>query len=400
MMQNYYLLLGLNQTASEEDIKAAISTKRKAEAKNQAHAKLERRQEAERVMQLLHEAQLILLDSQKRAKYDQELKSAPREEREIDESDLEGKEDYVALGWQLLIKGEVADALFVATKATEQDASNADAWALLAQAKFRWGETEDAIYEYKRAIKLRPNDAEFYFDLGVVYESADLPNEAYTQYQRAAQINPKDTNYRAATGALLVKNKEYEEGIKILEQCLQEDPDNKSYKWFLAIGLWGRAESYFWRNPEDDSGYVTSKDDAEKAGQIIDRALSLEYDDDDMRADLKELKEFLNGSFKRKFAGSWLLVILWGLFYVIPGVLMYVASLRPQHKLSRDVQKLIEENKGEDKFIGGEYGAYMHALPPGMKWAATLPRFIVWIVMIVLSPITFLYNIYDNWVAE
>ena len=399
-MQNYYLMLGLNQTASEEEIKAAISTKRKAEAKNQNHAKLERRQEAERIMQVLHEAQLTLLDSQRRAKYDQELQSAPREEREIDDSDLKGKEDLVAMGWQLLIKGEVADALYVATEATTRDASNADAWALLGQAKYRWGETEDAIYEYKRAIKLRPNDAEFYYDLGNVYESADMPNEAYTQYQRAAQINPKETYYRAAAGALLIKKNEFEEGIRIIEQCIKEEPENDSYKWFHALGLYQRAESHFWENPETGLITVTSKEAAEKAGQDIDQALALKYDDDELRAELKKSKEYLNDMNKRKFFGSWVLVIVWALFYVVPGILMYVASLRPQYKIQRDLQKLVEENKGEDKFVGGEYGAYLHALPPGMKWAATLPRFIVWIVMIVLSPITFLYNAYDNWIAE
>ena len=133
-MQNYYMLLGLEQFASKEEIKAAISAKRKAEAKGTNSSKLEKRQEAERIMQLLHEAFSILLDPQKRAKYDQELKSAPREEREIDESDLKGQEDLVAMGWQLLIKGEVADAFYVATQATERDASNAVAWALLGQA--------------------------------------------------------------------------------------------------------------------------------------------------------------------------------------------------------------------------------------------------------------------------
>ena len=397
-MQNYYLLLGVNPTASEEEIKAAISAKRKAEAKNQAHAKLERRQEAERVMQLLHEAQLTLLDSKKRATYDQELRSAPREEGEIDKADLEGKEDLVALGWQLLIKGEVADAIVVANEATQRDPSNADAWALLGQAKFRWGEIEDAIYEYKRAIKLRPNDPEFYFDLGNVYESADQPGEAYTQYNRAAQIDPKETNYRAAAGALLIKKDEFDEGIRILEECIKEEPDNESYKWFLALGLWQRAESYFWENPEDNTITITTKDAAEKATQNIDRALALQYDDDELRTQLKKQKEFLDSMNQRKFRGSWILVIVWALFYVVPGVLMYVASLRPQYKINRDIQKFIEEEEGEDKFMSGEFGAYVHALPPGMKWAARLPRFIVWVVMIVLSPITFLYNIYDNWI--
>ncbi len=76
-IQNYYTLIGLNQTASEEEIKSAIAAKRKAEAKGTNSSKVEKRQEAERIMQLLHDAHSVLLDAQKRAKYDQELKSAP-----------------------------------------------------------------------------------------------------------------------------------------------------------------------------------------------------------------------------------------------------------------------------------------------------------------------------------
>ncbi len=227
-----------------------------------------------------------------------------------------------------------------------------------------------------------------------------MADEAYTQYQRAAQINPKNIAYRAAMGALLVKKNQFEEGVQMLDKCIEEDPANASYKWFLAIGLWGRAESYFWENPEDNLISVTSKDAAEKAGKDIDRALALEFEDDEVRADLKKFQGYLNASVKRKFAGSWLLVILWGLWYVVPGILMYAASLRPDYKMARDVQKLIEEGKGEDKFVVGEAGAYLHALPPGMKWAASLPRFVVWILMILLSPITFFYNVYDNWIAE
>jgi len=400
-MQNYYLLLGLNPTASEEEIKAAISAKRKAEAKNQAHANLGRRQEAERVMQVLHEAQLTLLDSKKRATYDQELRSAPRDEGEIDKADLEGKEDLLAFGWKLLIKGEVADAIVVANEATQRDPKNADAWALLGQAKFRWGEIEDAIYEYKRAIKLRPNRPEFYFDLGNIYESADQLADAYTQYNRAAQIDPKETNYRAAAGALLIKKDEFDEGIRIFEECIKEEPDNESYKWFLALGYAQRAESYFWENPANGVFYITSKEAVEKAAQNIDQALALQFDDDDLRTKLKGQRDFVNSSNQRKFWGNWIVVWVWALFYVVPGVLMYVASLRPVYKIDADIRKFIEEENGEDKFRRGEYGAYLDSLPPGTKWAAAGPGgpgFVAYVLMIVLSPIIFFYKIYDNWI--
>src|SRR5690606_30208091 len=113
-------------------------------------------------------------------------KSAPKDERHIDDSELTGKDDVglIKEAWRLLIAGNIADAMYVATKATQAQGNNPEAWAILAQAKFKWGETEDAIYEYKRAIQLKPNEASYYFDLGGVYESAERWNDALQQYQR------------------------------------------------------------------------------------------------------------------------------------------------------------------------------------------------------------------------
>ena len=210
---NLYRILNIPQTASADEVKKAIIQGSRLWSNRTNAPQIERRQEAERMVKVLDQAEAILLDAAKRAAYDRQLVSAPAEEREIDESDLTGKADLVEEARRLLSEGEIPDALFVAEKATQKDGTNPEAWAVLAQAKFRWGDIEDAIYEYKRTIKLRPNEASYYFDLGSVYESAERPGDALKQYQRAAQIDPATTMYRAAVGAVLVKNDEYAQGI-------------------------------------------------------------------------------------------------------------------------------------------------------------------------------------------
>ena len=139
----------------------------------------------------------------------------------------------------------------------------------------------------------------------------------------------------------------------------------------------------------------------EEGKNRIEEALSYEFDDSDLLKELQEKKKWIEDSTKRKFSGSWLLVIFWAIFFVFPGVLMYAACMRPRYKFARDIKLLIEQNKGDKNFVAGEVGQYYAALPPGTKWMAhTFPRFVVWAVILLLSPITFFYNIYDNWISE
>ena len=141
-------------------------------------------------------------------------------------------------GWRLLIADRIGDALEIATRATEQEPTNADAWALLGQARFRFGDIEDAIYEYKRAIKLRPGDASFYSDLGSIYESGERWDEAVGQYQRAAQIDPKTTMYRAAVGIVFVKTGKVDEAMGFWSAASPRSRETTPISRRWAMPMW------------------------------------------------------------------------------------------------------------------------------------------------------------------
>jgi len=49
---------------------------------------------------------------------------------------------------------------------------------------------DNAISKFKEAIKIDENNAEIYYNLGIVYESKNLPEEASQMYMKTLELNP------------------------------------------------------------------------------------------------------------------------------------------------------------------------------------------------------------------
>jgi tetratricopeptide (TPR) repeat protein len=335
-MVNYYEVLGLNQGASDDDIRAKLKDRKRVWTQRQNAPKPEQQQEASNNLRMVPEIETTLLNPQKRSAYDQQLRTAPKEEAHVDTSKIEA-EDLIQEGWRLLSVGNVPDALMVATKATEDQGNNPDAWALLGYCKAQWGEVEDALYEYKRAIKLRPNDASFYFDLGGIYEGIEQWKDAMQQYERAAQIEPRKAVYRAAMGSVFIKNEMYKEGIGILESCIQEEPDNDGYKYLLAIAYAESGYQNWTFVPEGHDVpvgyYATSNEQVAQAEELVAKAEQVDVGDSDLKARIAEIRENIASMRKRRFHGSWLVVIV-GTPVLGLGILYYNSCLVPQYRLN------------------------------------------------------------------
>ena len=212
-MENYYEYLGIKEDATMSEIKKALEDK-SSDFSNDKEP-------------ILQEIEDTLLNDEKRKDYDIQLKSQIEDE-------YSNVADLISKAEQLLAKDETSDALMYATKATEEEGNNPDAWATLAKIKAKLGEIEDAIYEYKKAIKLRPNDAKFYYELSMIYYNQKDYKLAEEYLLKAINIVPEKTLYRAKLGALYVNLQLDEKAIEILEQCVNEEQDNYTYKNWLA----------------------------------------------------------------------------------------------------------------------------------------------------------------------
>lgn len=405
-MVNYYDILGVSQAASEEDIKAKLKEKKRIWTQRQNAPRPEQQQEASNNLRMVPDIEATLLNVQKRSEYNQKLHTAPKETGRIDTAKIE-TEDLIQEGWQLLAVGNVPDALLVATRATEKQGGNPDAWALLGYCKAQWGETEDAIYEYKRAIRIRPNDASFYFDLGGIYEGIEHWKDAMQQYERASQIDPSTVVYRAAMGSVFIKNDMYDEGIDILDKCLQAEPDNEGYKYLLAIAYAESGYQNWTFVPEDgelSTGYYATTDEQVRlAEQLVEKAEQIGISDSDLVVRIQEIKENIASMRKRRFHGNRLaaggaiviaLIALFSgernaippaLFYLISGVLYILSCMTPQYRLNR---RLIE---GRAETSSGFISEMSSGEGGWIGWIIGL------IIILTFLPIMTLWNFIKNY---
>lgn len=318
-MVDYFKILDVPITAQTEEIKVAIKDKRRLWMQKTNAPQLERRQEAEVKVKQIDEAEKILLDSSKRSEYEKQLRTtSTKDERTLDETELKAGENLVKQGWSLLINDNIADAIYVATKATEKQGDNPEAWALLAQAKYRWGEIEDSIYEYKKAIKLKPNEPDYYFELGGVFESEQRWKDAVDNYQKASKINPSVSVYRAAIGQVFLRLEMYTEAIPILETCVNEEPENETYNWFLALAYNDLVVMSVMKSTANGAHYIDNEDAANKCVKYFEKALALQYDDADLKALIRKNLEYARWSIEKHWSLPIGKTLLWG---IILGVL-------------------------------------------------------------------------------
>lgn len=120
-MENYYELLQVDPNIGASELKEKlIEAQRKWLGRTNA-PDLKRRQEAERKVEILAEAEVILLDEAKRSEYNRMLEGSKSEvntnqQEQFDNPTETTAQELIDLAWSLLEEGRVADAIVVGKK--------------------------------------------------------------------------------------------------------------------------------------------------------------------------------------------------------------------------------------------------------------------------------------------
>jgi len=99
------------------------------------------------------------------------------------------------------------------------------------------GDSEAAIQNYDRLVKLAPAVADYHLDLGIAYYSSDRPFDAVQPLQQALKLKPGLAQARYYLGASLAEGGRCEEAMPLLLKDAPHIPDSQLKRTVQADGL-------------------------------------------------------------------------------------------------------------------------------------------------------------------
>jgi tetratricopeptide (TPR) repeat protein len=90
----------------------------------------------------------------------------------------------------------------------------------------RYGEAIDA---YKKSLELKPDNADVWTDLGVIYRRSGKPTEAVRAFNKAVEINPRHQQSRFNKGIVLMHDLNDPEGaLRVWQEPVNINPDART----------------------------------------------------------------------------------------------------------------------------------------------------------------------------
>jgi tetratricopeptide (TPR) repeat protein len=140
--------------------------------------------------------------------------------------------------WQRIWVYESPETLW-----TDTLAKNPDCWIChsnLGDALLKKGKLDEAILEYRRALEIKPKDAEAHRDLGNVFLKEGKLDEAISEYQKALEIKPNFLGARSNLGGALFQKGQMDEAVEQFQKALELRPEKAAeaaVRYNLGIAL-------------------------------------------------------------------------------------------------------------------------------------------------------------------
>lgn len=285
-MINYYELLEVDYDASEQEIKEKIKSELSKWRKRVNAPDPKRQREASERMEMLQDAEDILLNRIKKNEYDAALNEFFQQATESNhgteyQQDNEG-EDLISEANRLIDQNDIANAIVAARRATEVNGNNAYAWSTLARAHYLWGDINDALYEVNRAIGLLPNEPFFYYIEYFCHMNrkdmnfGDKLNLAEKAIDKALHIDPNNPDYIVEYALIAKERGLFNKGIDLLKDLEKKQGLNENAQDLLSQLYYDKGLSMTHRvdyNNGESLYYFTEKENAEQGRNYFNEAL-------------------------------------------------------------------------------------------------------------------------------
>ncbi|MFW5684128.1 MAG: tetratricopeptide repeat protein [Spirochaetota bacterium] len=98
----------------------------------------------------------------------------------------------------------------------------------------KFNQPEEALKEYLLLLKREPSNADYYFEVGRIFEDRNRNDKAAQYYKKATELNPRNGEARARLGLLLYRGKRSVEARAELDAAVRVQPEN--YEAWYYIG--------------------------------------------------------------------------------------------------------------------------------------------------------------------
>ncbi|MBO0826678.1 MAG: tetratricopeptide repeat protein, partial [Streptosporangiales bacterium] len=284
---DFYALLSVAPDAPAETVGEAIAEQRRRWQASSASTAEERVRE-------LDLAELVLLDPDQRADYDDEWRSRSNGAAPPPEQGTNPPAPTPAQA-----EPPAAEAAAGGTDAAG-DGKSGDAWADQARRAAAAGDHARAIDCYHYAVLLQPENPFLHYELGQSYAQAGNYELAYGGFDSAARLAPHVTAYRAALGRALVHLGRPGDAIGVLEQVVAETPTEAAYRYELAQALHDTCVHEM-TLLNDGLVCITSADQARLVERLTGRALTLidPNDQGELAGDVREKHDLARTAMRR-----------------------------------------------------------------------------------------------------
>ena len=178
--------------------------------------------------------------------------------------------------------------------------------------------------------------------------------------------------------------------ITALERSVADNPNDQSYRKLLAVALHDDAMKDWWQDPEDNTLLCVSLEGLTHARKQLMRANELQFDDPELRKHIQDGLRLVDSMEARKFTGSWLMVVVLGIFYILPGVIWWYVNRRPGYLINGDYAIHLKTGKhtGAAAKMGGLQGKiYDFFENIGGQWGWLMGLAFMLTIGVILSPV-------------
>jgi superkiller protein 3 len=110
-------------------------------------------------------------------------------------------------------------------EALQLDPYDAAAWDLAGRTLAAKSQFSEALFNFEKAIRYRPNFAVYLYDYAVMLSSAGQPDRAQESAQAAIRADPKMAEVHVLLGGLLARKRQLSEAAAEYQEALRLRPD-------------------------------------------------------------------------------------------------------------------------------------------------------------------------------